>query len=199
MPPPEQQVPRDPTNQPRVNNTNISWSHDKLCSSSTKRLNDRHSHYEERASLWHFEETTELKQLPTGFKRKFKNSFMFRTNAPMGLVCYGARIWIQNKNTRSSSTLIHFSKEKDHVILSSKKEEISIWDSSQRKGGSSNKWRHVLSSPHPTWRGKKYNCTEQEREQSSVNTLGHNSHPVPLLPLNVVFCFGTVTSTLCSH
>lgn len=126
MPPPEQQVPRDPANQPRVNNTNISWSHDKLCSSSTKRLNDRHLHYEEPASLWHFEETTELKQLPTGFKRKFKNSFMFRTNAPMGLVCYGTRIWIQNKNTRSSSTLIHFSKEQDHAILSSKKEEIRI-------------------------------------------------------------------------
>lgn len=40
----------------------------------------------------------------------------------------------------------------------------------------------------------------QEREQSSVNTLGRNSHPAPLLlPPNVVFCFGTVTSTQCSR
>lgn len=39
-----------------------------------------------------------------------------------------------------------------------------------------------------------------KRTQSSVNTLGHNSHPAPLLlPLNVVFCFGTVTSTQCSR
>lgn len=36
---------------------------------------------------------------------------------------------------------------------------------------------------------KKYNCTEQEGEQSNVNTLGHNSHPAPLLPLYVGFLF----------
>ncbi len=41
------------------------------------------------------------------------------------------------------------------------------------------------SLPHleKTRRKKKYNCTQREGEQSSVNTLGHNSHPAPLLPL----------------
>lgn len=52
--------------------------------------------------------------------KKFKNSFMFRTNVPMGLVCYGARNWVENKNTQSSSTLINFckkKKKKDYATL----------------------------------------------------------------------------------
>lgn len=32
---------------------------------------------------------------------------------------------------------------------------------------------------------KKFNNTQREAEQSSVNTLGHNSRPAPLLPLSL--------------
>lgn len=47
------------------------------------------------------------------------------------------------------------------------------------KKGSSLYSGHVLTSPHPMWKGKKkkYSWTEWEGEQSSVNTLGHNPHP----------------------
>lgn len=34
-----------------------------------------------------------------------------------------------------------------------------------------------VHTPFGEEKEKKYNCTEREGEQSSVNTLGHNSHP----------------------
>lgn len=45
---------------------------------------------------------------------------------------------------------------------------------------------------------KKFNSTEAEAEQSSVNTLGHNSHPEPLLPL-LSLSLGFVLEQLAVH